>query len=155
MSDAFRPSGLLQRCAGCWEPGGSALCPRVKHRGGSHGAEVNVLFQRQRERERGRRGSALSPSLSGLSAGLASWGCSWRLIEEQLCTLSSLIIGPVSRCSGPHGGGGCSADAGRGNISPLHQHLCPCCHPDSSLHRSAHPLSSITPRSPTDPPSLE
>lgn len=30
---------------------GSVLCPDVKHRGGSHGAEVNVLFQRHRERE--------------------------------------------------------------------------------------------------------
>jgi len=30
---------------------GSALCPDVKHRGGSHGVEVNVLFWRHRERE--------------------------------------------------------------------------------------------------------
>lgn len=30
---------------------GSVLCPDVKHRGGSHGVEVNVLFWRQRERE--------------------------------------------------------------------------------------------------------
>lgn len=31
-------------------------------------------------------------------------GQSWRLIEEQLHTLSSLITGPVSHCSGPHSG---------------------------------------------------
>ena len=31
---------------------GSVLCPDVKHRGGSHGVEVNVLFWRHRERER-------------------------------------------------------------------------------------------------------
>lgn len=55
---------------------GSVLCPDVKHRGGSHGAEVNVLFQRQRERERGaeKRERSLARSLSGLSAGTASWG---------------------------------------------------------------------------------
>lgn len=51
---------------------GSVLCPDVKHRGGSHGAEVNVLFQRHRERDREER--ALALSLSGLSAGMASWG---------------------------------------------------------------------------------
>lgn len=31
---------------------GSALCPDVKHRGGSHGVEVNVLFWRHGERDR-------------------------------------------------------------------------------------------------------
>ena len=31
-------------------------------------------------------------------------GQNWRLIEEQLHTLSSLITEPVSRCSGPHSG---------------------------------------------------
>ena len=57
---------------------GSALCPDVKHRGGSHGAEVNVLFQRHRKRDREEGAPArslalsLSRSLSGLSAGMAS-----------------------------------------------------------------------------------
>lgn len=39
---------------------GSVLCPDVKHRGGSHGAEVNVLFQRHRKRDREEGALALS-----------------------------------------------------------------------------------------------
>lgn len=38
---------------------GSVLCPDVKHRGGSHGVEVNVLFWRHTERERGERNTPL------------------------------------------------------------------------------------------------
>lgn len=30
----------------------SVLCPDVKHRGGSHGVVVNVLFRRQKEGEK-------------------------------------------------------------------------------------------------------
>lgn len=49
-------TGPDERCVGAiWvalalrsplEDEGSVLCPDVKHRGGSHGAEVNVLFLR-------------------------------------------------------------------------------------------------------------
>lgn len=57
---------------------GSALCPDVRHRGGSHGVEVNVLFWRQRAREReGEREEDRAPSslaLSWLSAGMVSRG---------------------------------------------------------------------------------
>lgn len=45
---------------------GSVLCPDVKHRGGSHGAEVNVLFWRHTERARKTECSltlSLSPSM--------------------------------------------------------------------------------------------
>ena len=45
---------------------GSVLCPDVKHRGGSHGVEVNVLFWRH--------SSSLSRSVSRLSAGMVSRG---------------------------------------------------------------------------------
>lgn len=48
---------------------GSVLCPDVKHRGGSHGVEVNVLFWRHRERvsERGRKTEYPPLSLSVLA----------------------------------------------------------------------------------------
>lgn len=43
---------------------GSALCPDVRHRGGSHGVEVNVLFWRQRGRESERARKTEYPPLS-------------------------------------------------------------------------------------------
>ncbi len=46
---------------------GSVLCPDVKHRGGSHGAEVNVLFWGHRERERERLSTLLSLSVLAVS----------------------------------------------------------------------------------------
>lgn len=55
-------TGPDERCVGAiWvalalrsplEDEGSVLCPDVKHRGGSHGAEVNVLFLRRAVRGR-------------------------------------------------------------------------------------------------------
>lgn len=77
---------------------GSVLCPDVKHRGGSHGVEVNVLFWRHTERARKTEYSlALSLPLCVLAVSRdGEPSSSWRLIEERLCTLSSLIIRPVS-----------------------------------------------------------
>lgn len=45
------------------DAGGSVLCADVKHRGGSHGVEVNVLFGRQGEPEREREKPSTLPLL--------------------------------------------------------------------------------------------
>lgn len=62
-------TGPDERCVGAiWvalalrsplEDEGSVLCPDVKHRGGSHGAEVNVLFLRRAVR--GKKAERLLP----------------------------------------------------------------------------------------------
>lgn len=67
------PSGLLQHCGHCWEPG-ALYCVLMLN------TEVVVMeprlmfCSRDRERETEKRERSLSLSLSGLSAGMASWG---------------------------------------------------------------------------------
>lgn len=99
LSDVLPPSGFLLRCGCRCKPAALYCVPMFKHGGGRHGAWAHVLSL-------GRASSPLPLSLSRslflslphcLSAARPSRAARRRLIEEPLGSLSSLIMGPVSR----------------------------------------------------------
>lgn len=90
-----RHLGSFLRCGRRCKPAALYCVPMFKHGGGRHGAWAHVLSL-------GRASSPLPLSLSFslshcLSAARPSRAARRRLIEEPLGSLSSLIMGPVSR----------------------------------------------------------